>query len=190
MLDDLTGVFEHVLTVVCDDQALEVDELLGQGVEEWPPEFLAQTQGGSELRGHQDRVGNRREFDTPHPVGHTGKCGPRRFVGEARLAAAAGTGEREQPATRELRSQGFDNELGIDDEVASCHTAEVDGYVIEGHVPAEAIQRLLTEGPDAIGLALPGMLADSPGMDDTPADWAAQPVVLVHADGSLSDWDW
>ena len=52
-------------------------------------------------------------------------------------------------------------ELGIDDAVASCHTAEVDGYVIEGHVPAEAIQRLLTERPDVIGLALPGMPSDS-----------------------------
>lgn len=84
----------------------------------------------------------------------------------------------------------YRTELGIDDEVASCHTAEVDGYVIEGHVPAEAIQRLLTERPDAIGLALPGMPADSPGMGGDTEDWTNQPVVLVNTDGSLSDWDW
>ena len=74
--------------------------------------------------------------------------------------------------------------------MASCHTAEVDGYVIEGHVPAEAIQRLLTERPDAIGLALPGMPVDSPGMGGDSDEWANQPVVLVNTDGSLSDWDW
>lgn len=84
----------------------------------------------------------------------------------------------------------YRTELGIDDQVASCHTAEADGYVIEGHVPAEAIQRLLTERPDAIGLALPGMPADSPGMGGDPDEWANQPVVLVNTDGSLSDWDW
>ena len=46
---------------------------------------------------------------------------------------------------------------GIGDDVASCHTAEVDGYLVEGHVPVEAITRLLAERPDAVGLALPGM---------------------------------
>ena len=66
------------------------------------------------------------------------------------------------------------SELGIDDVVASCHTAEVDGYVIEGHVPAEAIERLLTERPDAIGLALTGMPGDSPGMGGDTDDWANQ----------------
>lgn len=81
-------------------------------------------------------------------------------------------------------------ELGIDDEIASCHTAEVDGYVIEGHVPAEAIQRLLTERPDAIGLALPGMPSDSPGMGGDTDDWADQPVLLVHADDTTTDWDY
>lgn len=78
--------------------------------------------------------------------------------------------------------------LGIRDEVSSCHTAEVDGYVMEGHVPAQAIERLLSERPDAIGLALPGMPADSPGMGGDAQDWANQPVVLVQADGSLSEW--
>ncbi len=79
---------------------------------------------------------------------------------------------------------------GIADDVASCHTAEVDGYLIEGHVPAEAIDRLLAERPDAVGLALPGMPADSPGMGGDDNSWATQPVVLISADGSLTSWDY
>lgn len=55
--------------------------------------------------------------------------------------------------------------LGVPAQFASCHTAEVDGYVIEGHVPAVALHRLLSERPQAIGLAVPGMPAGSPGMD-------------------------
>jgi hypothetical protein len=55
--------------------------------------------------------------------------------------------------------------LGIPRDLASCHTAEVTGYVIEGHVPADAIKRLLTERPSAKGLAVPGMPVGSPGME-------------------------
>jgi hypothetical protein len=76
--------------------------------------------------------------------------------------------------------------VGIPDEVASCHTAVVDGYAIEGHVPAEAIRRLLTDAPDAAGLALPDMPRDSPGMGGDEATWAAQAVVLVGGDGSVT----
>ncbi len=56
-------------------------------------------------------------------------------------------------------------EHGIRRELTSCHTALVDGYVIEGHVPAEDIQRLLQERPDVVGLAVPGMPMGSPGME-------------------------
>jgi hypothetical protein len=55
--------------------------------------------------------------------------------------------------------------LGVPADLAACHTAEVDGYVIEGHVPALAVRRLLRERPNAIGLAVPGMPAGSPGME-------------------------
>jgi hypothetical protein len=55
--------------------------------------------------------------------------------------------------------------LGVPDDLAACHTAEIDGYVIEGHVPAGAIKRLLTEKPAARGLAVPGMPVGSPGME-------------------------
>jgi hypothetical protein len=47
----------------------------------------------------------------------------------------------------------------------SCHTAIVDGYIIEGHVPAAEITRLLAERPDVVGLAVPGMPIGSPGME-------------------------
>lgn len=75
--------------------------------------------------------------------------------------------------------------LGIPEAAASCHTAVVEGYVVEGHVPARAIRRLLDERPDAIGLALPGMPGDSPGMGGDEASWAEQPVLLVGRTGSL-----
>lgn len=55
--------------------------------------------------------------------------------------------------------------LGVPPDLAGCHTAEVGGYVIEGHVPAAAIRRLLDERPAATGLAVPGMPVGSPGME-------------------------
>ena len=67
--------------------------------------------------------------------------------------------------------------LGVPEALQSCHTAEIGGYVIEGHVPAATIRRLLTEKPRAIGLAVPGMPASSPGMD-VPGAADAYDVVL------------
>lgn len=55
--------------------------------------------------------------------------------------------------------------LGVPPELASCHTAEIAGYVIEGHVPADAITRLIAEKPTASGLAVPGMPIGAPGME-------------------------
>jgi hypothetical protein len=55
--------------------------------------------------------------------------------------------------------------LGVPQDLAGCHTAEVGGYVVEGHVPAAAIRRLLEERPAATGLAVPGMPVGSPGME-------------------------
>ena len=57
------------------------------------------------------------------------------------------------------------DEYNIPYEVNSCHTAIVDGYVVEGHVPAEDIRNLLAERPDAIGISVPGMPPNAPGMD-------------------------
>jgi hypothetical protein len=55
--------------------------------------------------------------------------------------------------------------LGVPSDLASCHTAEVGGYVIEGHVPAAEVKRLLAANPKAKGLAVPGMPMGSPGME-------------------------
>ena len=60
--------------------------------------------------------------------------------------------------------------LGVPASLASCHTAEVAGYVVEGHVPASAITRLLREKPKAIGLAVAGMPIGSPGMEGEPVE--------------------
>lgn len=71
---------------------------------------------------------------------------------------------------------------GIPEELASCHTARIDGYMIEGHVPGADIRRLLDERPDAIGLAVPGMPYGSPGMG--PEDEReAYEVFLIRRDG-------
>lgn len=77
-----------------------------------------------------------------------------------------------------LRDAGFTVEETLSDDVdafkdqhavpqplRSCHTALVDGYVLEGHVPADAIRTLLDQKPDAVGLAVPGMPIGSPGME-------------------------
>jgi len=79
-----------------------------------------------------------------------------------------------------LRTNGFDvsiqevkdlgeyrKKYGVPESLASCHTAIVQGYTVEGHVPAREIQRLLKERPKAKGLAVPGMPVGSPGMEST-----------------------
>jgi hypothetical protein len=72
--------------------------------------------------------------------------------------------------------------LGIPRALGACHTAVVEGYAIEGHVPAREIKRLLAEKPKARGLAVPGMPAGSPGMpSDKPQPYD---VLLVLPDGS------
>ncbi len=73
---------------------------------------------------------------------------------------------------------------GIKPEQASCHTAKVDGYVIEGHVPADDIKRLLAERPDARGLTVPGMPKGSPGMEAPQPDHYQ--VLLLGNDGSTA----
>jgi hypothetical protein len=55
--------------------------------------------------------------------------------------------------------------LGLDRRLAACHTAVIDGYVVEGHIPAADVRRLLAERPDIAGIAVPGMPQGSPGMD-------------------------
>ncbi|MEZ5418138.1 MAG: DUF411 domain-containing protein [Vicinamibacterales bacterium] len=56
-------------------------------------------------------------------------------------------------------------EAGVSDDLRSCHTAKVDGYVVEGHVPAADIQKMLKERPKITGISVPGMPVGSPGME-------------------------
>lgn len=72
--------------------------------------------------------------------------------------------------------------LGMPDSLGSCHSARIGGYVVEGHVPAADIRRLLKERPQALGLAVPAMPPGSPGMESsrpTPFD-----TLLVGRDGA------
>lgn len=94
-----------------------------------------------------------------------------------------------------LRADGFDvdvvvsknmdilkAQLGVPADLQSCHTAEIGGYVIEGHVPATEIRRLLAEQPQAVGLAVAGMPPSAPGMD-TPGANDVYDVTLFGAGG-------
>ena len=78
--------------------------------------------------------------------------------------------------------------LGMPVRFGSCHTAEIGGYVIEGHVPAREILRLLEEKPQAIGLSVPAMPRGSPGMDGPEYGGIVDPydVLLIGEDGSVS----
>ena len=92
-----------------------------------------------------------------------------------------------------LKANGFDvvthdggntearTRLGMPVDYGSCHTGSVEGYAIEGHVPAREVQRLLAERPAAIGLSVPGMPRGSPGMESPVHD--PYDVLLVARDG-------
>lgn len=76
----------------------------------------------------------------------------------------------------------YREKFGMPAKYGSCHTAKVNGYVLEGHVPAPEIKRLLEKKPKAVGLAVPGMPMGSPGMEGDRKD--AFDVVLVKPNGA------
>jgi hypothetical protein len=76
--------------------------------------------------------------------------------------------------------------VGVPAGKGSCHTAEVGGYFLEGHVPAQDVKRLLREKPAAKGLTVPGMPLGSPGMEVPSGQVDAYEVLLVAKDGSTS----
>ncbi len=88
----------------------------------------------------------------------------------------------------DIGNKGVRAQLGLPAKLGSCHTARVAGYVIEGHVPAREIKRLLRDKPDALGLTVPGMVVGSPGMDGPAYKGRKDPydVLLVRRDGSTS----
>jgi len=96
-----------------------------------------------------------------------------------------------------LRAQGFNvvtkkredmdaikAKYGVTDKLASCHTAIIDGYVIEGHVPAADVERLLKERPDIVGLTAPGMPMKSPGMQAVGQKPHGYDVLAFSKDGT------
>ena len=95
-----------------------------------------------------------------------------------------------------MKKAGFRAEIQLSDNVepvkrrvgvpagyGSCHTVEVGSYFVEGHVPAEDVQRLLKERPDALGLTVPGMPMGSPGMEVPTGEVKPYTVYLVDLDG-------
>jgi hypothetical protein len=128
------------------------------------------------------------------------------FLASPALAVTGGAIEVWKSATcsccinwvKHLEANGFDvkvndsnpsmlerikRQAGISEEFASCHTAKIDGYVIEGHVPAADIRRLIAERPDALGLSVPGMPVGSPGMEQG-SETEPYDTLLIKKDGS------
>ena len=91
-----------------------------------------------------------------------------------------------QVTTHDSGNNAVRAKLGLPKPYASCHTALVGGYLVEGHVPAADVKRLLKEKPNALGLAVPGMPVGSPGMDGPVYGGRrdAYDTVLVLRDGS------
>ena len=98
-----------------------------------------------------------------------------------------------------LRANGFDvkvqevdstaeyqTKYGVPQNLRSCHTAVVQGYTIEGHVPAQEIYRLLKERPNVKGLAVPGMPVGSPGMESSSSQTYS--VMIFDAEGHASEY--
>ncbi|WP_420477620.1 DUF411 domain-containing protein [Brevundimonas sp. FT23028] len=82
------------------------------------------------------------------------------------------------PSLQSVRSS-----RGLPDNLASCHTGLIDGYVVEGHVPAGDVIRLLAERPTALGLAVPAMPLGSPGMETPQGDKDPYDTLLVLRSG-------
>jgi Cu/Ag efflux protein CusF len=91
---------------------------------------------------------------------------------------------------RDVGNTAARKRLGMPEQLGSCHTASVGGYVIEGHVPAAEIQRLLKERPAALGMSVPGMPIGSPRMDgpEYKGRKDAYDVLLVQKDGTAKSF--
>ena len=83
------------------------------------------------------------------------------------------------PSLQSVRSS-----RGMPDALASCHTGLIDGYLVEGHVPAQDVMRLLAERPTAVGIAVPAMPLGSPGMETPQGHKEPYDTLLVLRSGS------
>ncbi|PUB08236.1 DUF411 domain-containing protein [Yoonia sediminilitoris] len=115
--------------------------------------------GMAHADGHTDMADHGTMHVTKSPT--CGCCG-------AWVALARKEGyEVEVTDTRDVTTVKRD--AGIPGDLWACHTAMIDGYVVEGHMPFEALEKLLTERPEIAGIAVPGMPGGSPGMGDDPS---------------------
>jgi hypothetical protein len=80
-------------------------------------------------------------------------------------------------------------EQGLPQHLSSCHTALVDGYVVEGHVPADVIRRLLSERPQVAGIAVPGMPMGSPGMEVPGGRKDPYDIIAFARNGTVSVYE-
>ncbi len=126
-------------------------------------------------------------------VGDTGQALPLMVVHKSPTCGCCSSWvEHMQKAGFKVESRNVDDmspvkaRVGVPFGKGSCHTAEVGGYFIEGHVPAEDVKRLLAEHPDAKGLTVPGMPAGSPGMELPDGSVHPYVVELVARDGTTS----
>jgi hypothetical protein len=82
---------------------------------------------------------------------------------------------------------GVKRDLGLPAQLASCHTVVVGGFLVEGHVPASDVKRLLATRPRVRGIAVPGMPVGAPGMEQgAPADYDRYDVIAFSTDGTMS----
>jgi hypothetical protein len=79
--------------------------------------------------------------------------------------------------------------LGVREEFSSCHTTEVGGYIVEGHVPVEVVQRMLKERPKIAGITVPGMPMGSPGMEVPSGKKDSYNILAFTSDGKTTVYD-
>lgn len=103
----------------------------------------------------------------------------------AALASRAGFNVR---VVNRLDMQDLKRQLGIPTNLTSCHTAVVDGFLVEGHVPMEDIQRLLKQRPAVRGIAVPGMPVGSPGMEVPDGTKEAFQVIAFNSSGRFTSF--
>ncbi len=77
-------------------------------------------------------------------------------------------------------------DLGVPQDMMSCHTALVAGYVVEGHVPADVLKKFLAERPEVVGISVPGMIVGSPGMEGPGAE--PYSVMTFEAQGHATEY--
>lgn len=135
----------------------------------------SQAPGGSEVASQPAAADARSPTSSQMAVYRDSSCGC--CAKWAEIAQAAGF---QVAVTDHPDIQAFKRERGLPQQLAACHTTLVGGYIVEGHVPLAAVQRLLAEKPKIMGIAVPGMPVGSPGMEAP--DGAEQPFEVLAFD--------